>query len=75
MIITKNSVKMKASAKKEVDKALFEKRIKTYKSQIKELVKEFNWVDESTQMEFDLAIHQIAKRLNSTKQKYSFSKN
>ena len=71
----KKSIEMKASAKKVVEQALFEKKIKSYRSQIKELVKEFNWVDESTQMEFDLAIHQIAKRLNSTKQKYSFSKN
>lgn len=74
-MINRNSITMKATAKKAIEQALFEKRIKAYRSQIKELVKEFNWVDESTQMEFDLAIHQIAKRLNSTKQKYSFSKN
>jgi len=52
-----------------------DEEIKFYRLQINELVKEFDWVDAATQMDYDLAIHSLAKRMNNAKQKFFFSKN
>ncbi len=50
-------------------------QIKKYRTQIKELISDVSWIDESAALEYDEAIHMIAKKLNSAKHRILFSKN
>jgi hypothetical protein len=66
---------MKSLVKNSCRKNLSNDKIKKYRLQIRRLVKEFDWVDEPTQQDFDWAIHNLAKRLVNAKNKYLFLKN
>ena len=50
-------------------------QIRKYRSQIKALVDDTRWVDETAALEYDEAIHMIARKLNSAKHRILFSKN
>lgn len=59
---------------KTTQKDLLSLKVKGYKSELKRMVEEFYWVDETLASEYDLRIHTIAKRLINARKTLALTK-
>lgn len=59
---------------KSQDKNHLNQKVKDYKSQLKQLVDEFYWVDETLATEYDLKIHSLAKRIVNARKSLDLAK-